>query len=181
MAEKEVMTEARRKHYLKEMEDKRILFAEKMEKEGFCPERMLFCSTEDGGFVALAKRGEKTAVIVSPIFGQEGDFEIFYLDELSYEREEVFEKGTGLNGAFGFGTKGASGYILHIRLDENRTAPLCVVAGRTSWLETDYRKNPLLKTKRRRGNANVMWDLMPIDSNRIARIDERLNLHYLAK
>jgi len=181
MAAEKVITEAMRKQFLKEMEDRRIAFAENLEKEGFRPEKMLFCSTEDGKFVALAKHEGKTAVIVSPVFGQGGDFEIAYFDELVYEREEVYEKGTGLNGAFGFGTKGKNGYILHIDMGDGRTVPLCVVAGRTSWLETDYKKNPLLKTKRRRGNANVMWDLMPIDAGRMSRIDDRLEGYYLVK
>ena len=181
MAGREEMTEAMRKQYLKEMEDLRMIFAEKLEKEGFKPERMIFFSTEDGRFVALAKHNGKFSVIVSPIFGQGGDFIIEHFDELQYEREEIYEKGTGLNGAFGFGTKGANGYVLHITLSDGSTVPLCVVAGRTSWLETPYRKNPLLKTKRRRGNANVMWDLFPIDGNRMAKINEALDCYYLVK
>lgn len=180
MAGRETMTEAMRKQFLKEMEDQRMAFAEKLDKEGFRPERMIFFSTEDGRFVALAKHAGKVAVIISPIFGAEGDFEIEYFDKLQYEREEIYEKGTGLNGAFGFGTKGANGYVLHIARHDGSTVPLCVVAGRTSWLETIYRKNPLLKTKRRRGNANVMWDLYPIDDNRMSKIDDALEGYYLA-
>lgn len=180
MAGRAEITEAMRKQYLKEMEDQRIAFAEKLEQEGFRPERMIFFSTEDGRFVALAKHAGKVAVIISPIFSVEGDFEIEYFDKLTYEREEIYEKGTGLNGAFGFGTKGANGYVLHITRYDGSTVPLCVVAGRTSWLETNYRKNPLLKTKRRRGNANVMWDLFPIDGNRMSKIDEALEGYYLA-
>ena len=180
MAEREVLTEAMRKQYLKEMEDQRIIFAEKLDKEGFRPERMIFFSTEDGRCVALAKHAGKYAVIVTPVFSKGGDFVIEYFDELQYEREEIYEKGTGLNGAFGFGTKGANGYKLHITMGDGSTVPLCVVAGRTSWLETVYKKNPLLKTKRRRGNANVMWDLFPIDGNRMSKINEALDGYYLA-
>ncbi|MBQ3575238.1 MAG: hypothetical protein IJA26_06190, partial [Clostridia bacterium] len=63
-----------RKLNLKKLEDKRVLFAEELAKEGFKPERMLFCSTETGNFVALARDNGKYVVIVSPVFGQEGDF-----------------------------------------------------------------------------------------------------------
>ena len=181
MARNDVMTEAMRKQFLKDMEDKRIIFAEKLNNEGFRPEKMLFCSTEGGQFIALARHEGKLAVIVSPVFAQEGDFVIDYQADPQIEREEVFEKGTGLNGAFGFGTKGATGFILHITLSDGSVAPLHVVAGRTSWLEVDYKKNPLLKTKRRRGDANVMWDLYPIDTSKISRIEDRLANYYLAK
>jgi len=174
------MTEAMRKQYLAEMEDKRLLFAEKLDKEGFRPEKMLLCSTESGQFVGLARHEGKIAVIVSPIFGEDGDFIIEYFDTLEYEREEIYERGTGLNGAFGLGTKGAQGFILHIRLSDGSIAPLHVVSGRTSWLEVDYKKNPLLKCKRRRGNANVMWDLLPIDAAKVTKVEEKLAEYYLA-
>lgn len=73
-----------------------------------------------GCFVALARVDRKYAVIVSPKFGEEGDFVFELLDELDYEREEVFEKGSGLNGAFGFGKKGAKGFNLHLNIDGQR-------------------------------------------------------------
>jgi hypothetical protein len=173
--------EKQRKENLRLLEDRRVLFAAKLEKMNFKPERMLFCSCEDGSFTALARVDGKFAVILGPVFGDDRGFELEIHDTLQAEREDIFEKGTGLNGAFGFGTKGANGYVLHITRYDGSTVPLCVVAGRTSWLETNYRKNPLLKTKRRRGNANVMWDLFPIDGNRMAKINEALDCYYLAK
>lgn len=169
-----------RKENLKNLEDRRMRFAEKLMQEGFKPEKMLFCSTEGGQFVALARHGDKCAIVVSPIFGQEGEFTIEYQDAPHWEKEDIFEKGTGLNGAFGFGKKGAKGFVLHIQLLDGSTADLYVVAGRTSYLETDYRRNPLLKTKRRRGDANIIWDLAPIDTGHVDKIEERLLNYYLA-
>ena len=92
----------------------------------------------------------------------------------------MFEKGSGLNGAFGFGKKGAKGFILHITLSDGSVAKLHVVAGRTSYLETDYKHNPLLKAKRRRGDANIIWDLAPIEPGHLDKIEDRLMNYYLA-
>ena len=55
-----------------------------------------------------------------------------------------------------------------------------MVAGRTSYLETDYKRNPLLKTKRRRGDANIIWDLAPIEAGHLDKIEDRLMNYYLA-
>ena len=169
-----------RNENLKSLEDRRLRFAEELQQKGFKPEKMLFCSTEGGQFVALARHNGKAAVIVSPVFGQEGDFVLECQDALQWEKEDIFEKGTGLNGAFGFGKKGAKGFILHIHLSDGSVADLYVVAGRTSYLETDYKHNPLLKAKRRRGDANIIWDLAPIEAGQLRKIEERLMSYYLA-
>jgi len=172
--------EKERKQNLKEMEDKRLRFAEELERMGFDPERMLFCSCEAGNFVALSKWKGKYAVIVSPVFGKEGDFSLELQDELRYEKEDVYQKGTGLNGAFGFGTKGAKGFNLHISLNDGGIATMEVVAGRTSFLEVKQKKkNPLLSTKRRRGNANIVWDLMPIEPGGLSKLTDLIENEYL--
>jgi len=58
-------------------------------------------------------------------------------------------------------------------------AVLPVIAGRTSWLEvTQLKKNPLLKTKRRRGDANIIWDLMPIDPGHLTKLEDALARYY---
>ena len=169
-----------RKQNLKNMEDKRLQFAQELDRMGFAPERMLFCSSETGNFVALSKWNGKYAVIISPTFGQEGDFVLELHDELQYEKEDVFQKGTGLNGAFGFGTKGAKGFNLHITLKNGETAAMQVVAGRTSFLEVKQKKkNPLLSTKRRRGDANIVWDLMPIEPGGLTKLTETIENEYL--
>ena len=169
-----------RKENLKSLEDRRLRFAEDLQQKGFKPEKMLFCSTEGGQFVALARHNGKAAVVVSPVFGEEGEFVLECHDNLKWEKEDVFEKGSGLNGAFGFGKKGAKGFVLHIELSDGSVAHLHVVAGRTSFLETDYKHNPLLKTKRRRGDANIIWDLAPIDAGHLDKIENSLMNYYLA-
>lgn len=169
-----------RKLNLKNLEDKRVRFAMELEKEGFKPERMLFCSTEQGSFVALARHNGMYTVIVSPVFGQEGDFKMESFKELKYRKEDIFEKGSGLNGMFGFGRKGAKGVNVVIELSDGSEEALCVVAGRTSYLDVDYKHNPLLKTKRRRGDANIIWDFAPFEMNSVEKVSKALDTYYLA-
>lgn len=174
--------EKARKDNLKLLEDKRVAFAEKLEKMNFKPERMIFFSCENGTFTALSRVNGKYAVIVAPALGQDGEFVLDIQDQPAMEREEIFEKGSGLNGAFGFGTKGAKGFRLFITLSDGSVAEMPVVAGRTSWLEcTSLRKNPLLKTKRRRGDANVVWDMMPIEPGQLSKIETLLAAHYITE
>lgn len=173
--------EQERKEKLRYLEDRRQAFAERCEKEGFKPERMLFCSDESGRFAAMSRSGRQYTVIVSPAFGdREGDFRMVTLDELHYEKEEIYIKGEGLNGMFGFGKKPARGFNLFVELPDE-TAKFEIVAGRTTFLLVNkYAQNPLLKTKRRRGDANVIWDFMPIDTPHVEKIEKELDEYYLA-
>lgn len=173
-----------RKENLKKLEDKRLRFAQEMDKKGFRPERMLLCADEEGAFTALARAGEQLAVISAPRFASDDDFELFMLDvaTLEVEREEIFVKGTGLNGAFGFGIKGASGFKLHFTVAEDRKIMMEVVSGRSAATEiVKYSKNPLLKTTRRRGDANIVWDFMPLDAGKERRVRDAVDNYYLAK
>lgn len=168
-----------RKLNLKVLEDKRVSFAEELEKKGFQPERMLFCANEAGSFVALARFNGKYAVVTSPVFGQEGEFKLVMMDQLNVRKEEVWQKGTGLNGMFGFGRKAAKGLNIVIEMPDGSEEVLCCVAGRTSYLEVNYKKNPLLKTKRRRGDANIIWDFAPFESNAVDKVIKALDSYYL--
>ena len=171
--------ERQRKENLKHLEDRRLRLAEKLNQQGFRPERMFFCSREDGSFAALARHEGRFVLIESPRFGEDTDFFVDIQDTPRYEREEIFEKGSGLNGAFGFGIKGCKGFNFIITTSEGMPIKIPVVFGRNSWLETSYKKNPLLSLKRRRGNANVAWDLAPINNTDLAKIEKMLIEYYL--
>ena len=171
--------EKQRKDNLKLMEDSRLRLAEKLNQQGFRPERMIFCSRDDGSFVALARHEGKMVLIESPKFGEDVEFKVDIQDAPRYEREDVFEKGSGLNGAFGFGVKGCKGFIMTVITSDGLPAKIPVIFGRNSWLETNYKKNPLLSMKRRRGNANVAWDLMPLNNTDLAKIETMLTEYYL--
>ena len=84
----------------------------------------------------------------------------------------MIEPATGLGGALGFGTKGAFGFVCTILTDEGEFA-LPVVAHRGGALVCG-KKNPLLSTKRRRGDANVVWDIPPIERRRLDEIERAL-------
>ena len=168
-----------RKENLKKLEDKRVRFAEELNQKGFKPEKMLFCANETGSFVALARFDGMYAVVTSPAFGQEGEFKLTMMKELNCRQEEVFQKGTGLNGMFGFGRKGAKGVNVIITMPDGSEEVLCCVAGRTSYLETNLRKNPLLQLKRRRGDANIIWDFMPFEGSAVDKVLKSLENYYL--
>ena len=170
--------ERQRKENLKSLEDRRIRFAEKLDAQGFRPERMFFCSREDGSFAALARHEGRFALIDAPRFGEDEDFTIDIQDAPRFEREDVFEQGTGMNGIFGFGTKGAKGFNLFVIASDGTRVKIPVVSGRNSWLETSFKKNPLLKLRRRRSDANVAWDLAPINPGDLDKIEAILNKYY---
>ena len=46
-----------RRANLKKLEDKRVAFAQRLAREGFAPERMLFAQTMTGGYVAVCRDG----------------------------------------------------------------------------------------------------------------------------
>lgn len=173
--------EKERRAKLKSLEDRRLRFARQLDQQGFRPENMLFFSNEQGNFVALARHNGQCAVIVSPIFGEETDFTIEFHDKVTFREEEIKIKGEGLGGAFGFGKKAARGFELYLNLNCGETL-MQVVAGRTSTLEVkSLKKNPLLTTKRRRGDSNVMWDLNPIDMDHVLNLKMNLVVNYLGE
>ena len=170
-----------RKERLKSLEDRRLAFAEKLDRQGFKPERMLFCTAENGSFAALARMGQKYAVVTSPIFNEDGgDFALHLLDEINFRKEELFIKAEGMGGIFGFGKKGATGFAIIITLPDESEVTLDFMAGRNSFIETKLKNNPLLSLKRRRGDANIMWDMKPIERTHLSKIETSLAEHYLA-
>lgn len=152
-----------RKANLKKLEDKRVAFAQRLAREGFAPEKMLFCQMENGGFTALGKYNGQHWLIISPGFGSDDEYICERYDKLTYTKNLVHVKPEGMGGIFGFGKKGEDGAEFVITRADGSEARLPFVAGRNSWLEVSLGKNPLLKTQRRRGNANLVWDFKPLD------------------
>ena len=161
--------EMERKAKLKTLEDKRVAFAQHLARIGFAPEKMLFAQTDNGGFVSLCRFEGQYCLIVSPGFGADDDFVLERYDTLNYRAEQVHVASEGMGGIFGFGKKAETGVqYISTRADGSEiTMPF--VGGRNGWLETSLAKNPLLKTQRRRGDANVVWDLMPLDRTAVSR------------
>jgi hypothetical protein len=70
----------------------------------------------------------------------------------------------------GFGKKGEKGTDYVIARADGGEAHLPLVYGRSCWAEFDLKKNPLLSVRRRRGNANLVWDLHPVDAAELDKI-----------
>ena len=164
--------ELERRAKLKDLEDKRVAFAGKLAGMGFAPEKMLFAQTEKGGFSALCRFNGKYWLIVGPDFGSGDDFALEQYDKLNYRVEDVHIQSEGMGGIFGFGKKAEIGREFIITRHDGTEARLPFVCGRNSWMECTLNRNPLLKTQRRRGDANLVWDLRPLDRGTVDRVLE---------
>lgn len=156
--------ERQRKANLKAMEDKRLAFAQRLDAEGFKPEKMLFAQMDKGGFAAVCAHGGRRWLIVSPEFGGDGDFIRLDFEPEDVKKVDVHIEGEGMGGILGLGRRSQHGAEYVIALPDGGEAVVPFVFGRSSWSEFRLAKNPLLKTARRRGDANVVWELKPIDS-----------------
>ena len=161
--------ELARKESLKKLEDKRLSFAQDLERQGFSPEKMIFAMTENGGFVSLSRDKGQYVLIIGPAFGSDEDFRLFRLDALEARKQDVHVASEGMGGIFGFGKKAQVGVEYVITLPGGEEVKMPFVGGRSSWMERDRRRNPLLSTKRRRGDANLCWDMMPLDRTGVDR------------
>lgn len=162
--------EQERKAKLRALEDKRLAFAQELARQGFAPERMLFAQTENGSFVSLCRDGSGWAVIIGPALGTDEDFRIVRMDALTARREEVRIASEGMGGIFGMGKKAQIGTEYVITLPGGEEVKMPFVGGRSAWMEREFKKNPLLGTKRRRGDANICWDMAPLDRTAVDRV-----------
>ena len=164
--------EQRRREGLKQLEDKRVKLAEELNRRGFKPEGMLFAQTENGGFVATCHFDSKQWVVVSPGFLTDEEYIVDSSDHFPVRKQEVLVKSEGMGGIMGFGKKGEHGVEYIITLNDGREVKMPFVFGRSSWGEYDLKKNPLLPLKRRRKDANIVWEFAPIDNAKLQRILE---------
>ena len=67
--------ERRRKQNLKDLEDKRLRFAQMFAEQKIVPENILF-TQRDGGFAAVAVAGDEFLLITGPAPGAEEDFSL---------------------------------------------------------------------------------------------------------
>ena len=162
--------EAARKANLKRLEDKRLAFARMLSSQGFAPDRMLFAQTDNGGFISISRVNRQKCLIISPGFGTDEDFVLERYDALEVRREEVFVKSEGLSGIFGMGKKGEVGVEYVFTRQDGSEVRMPFVVGRNSWMECALTKNPLLKTRRRRGDGNVVWEMRPVEKSALQGI-----------
>ncbi|NLF27320.1 MAG: hypothetical protein GX592_05425 [Clostridiales bacterium] len=164
--------EATRKQNLRELEDKRLRFAKRLTDEGFSAQACLFAQY-NGGFTAVAKCGADICLIKGPAPGANEDFAIRRVSAARARCEEVLIKSEGLGGLLGFGKKGGAGFKLIVDTPDADEFAIEIVAGLNSFLEIKGGKNGLLNPKRRRGNANFVWDFRPVEREHVAPLRSR--------
>lgn len=166
--------EVNRKRNLRELEDKRVRFAQMLEAEGFHPESCLYVQKE-GGFAAVARQGAELFLLTGPAPGSQEDFTFRRTRRARAHTEDIFIKSEGLGGILGFGKKGGVGFRLIVMPEEGEPLEMEIISGLGTYLELTGRKgkNALLSTRRRRGNANFVWDFMPIEREKIQPLMDR--------
>ena len=162
--------ELERKEKLRQLEDKRLRFAEQQQRSGFAPEKMIICSGERGGLYGLCREGGQVCLILGPDFGGEGEFVLERFDRLPARMEDYYEKPEGMGGFLGLGKRGQQGFRLIVERPEGELA-IPYVYGLNCAAVYPLKKNPLLSVKRRRGDANVVWDLPPVDKHRVRELE----------
>ena len=162
--------ELQRRENLKKLEDKREAFAQMLDKQGFKPEKMLFAQTPNGGFAAFANFNGSQWLIVSPGFGTDEEFIIEQSERFPIRKEEVHVQAEGMGGIFGFGKKGENGAEYCVTRSDGVEVRIPFVFGRNSWSEYTLKKNPLLNTRRRRKDGNIVWEFKPIDNTEVPRL-----------
>ena len=151
--------ERARKANLKELEDKRIAFAEA--NAGLRVERALLVQF-GGGFKGVGLGPEGIYLFTGPGPGDEEDFTVERFTHCRARLRDEKIAPEGAAGILGFGKKGGQGYTLSVEL-EDRHFELSFISGYNFLLEvTPSIKNPLLDPKRRPGNANIVWDMRSI-------------------
>ena len=151
-------------------------FAAEMEERGFRPDFSMYAQNETGGFTGISVVDGKLWLTFGPGPSElEKDFYIepLNLDECRIRIKEIYRAPVGMGGVLGFGTKGYKGYDILIARTGRDVFKISLYAGYTSCLETPYNKNSLLKTKRRRGNANFVWDFKPLGKDTLEKMSEK--------
>ena len=107
-----------------------------------------------------------------PGFGTDEEFVLERYDVMTVRKESIQVASEGLAGIMGMGKKGENGAEYIITRHDGSELSFPVVSGRNSWMECSLKKNPLLDTKRRRGNTNIVWDMRPIENRHIKALLE---------
>ena len=154
--------ERTRKQNLKELEDKRLRFAAQFSKAGYRPLRTLYAQYE-GGFTAISQLKDGFLLLTGPAPGSQADFTMECFDSLSARVEDVRIKSEGLGGLLGFGKKGGHGFRLIVQKPTGEEFMVELTSGLGTYLEVVGDRDPLFKEKRRRGDANFVWDFRPVE------------------
>ena len=151
--------EKARKANLKELEDKRVAFAEA--HQGLVVDSALYVQF-GGGFKGVGIHADKLHLFTGPGPGDDEDFTVTPCNCCRARLRDEKIASEGAAGILGFGKKGGQGYTLPVEL-EDQGFELTFISGYNFMLEVvPGMKNPLLDPKRRPGNANLVWDMRSI-------------------
>lgn len=165
--------ERQRKQNLKDLEDKRLRFAQMFAEQKIVPENILF-TQRDGGFAAVAVAGDEFLLITGPAPGAKEDFSLLRVKQARARTEPIRIKSEGLGGLLGFGKKGGLGFKLLIdHVEGEEPFELVVLSGLSTYLESEGTKAALFSPKRRRGNPNFVWEFRPVDRDLLEKIESR--------
>jgi hypothetical protein len=115
-----------------------------------------------GGFKGVGLSPKGVYLFCGPGPGDEEDFSVQRYDHCRARLRDEKIASEGAAGILGFGKKGGQGYTLSVDL-EDQGFELTFVSGYNFLLDVaPGAKNPLLDTKRRPGNANIVWDMRSI-------------------
>ena len=155
-----------RKANLKALEDKRLRFLSAIQ----APEEMLLTITQQGSLRALGKVNGSPCAVIAPELNSADEYLLIPLNGCTFRKEPFYEASTGLAGAFGVGNKGGVGFTL-IVATESGEWEFPYIYKKSSCKICVPSRNPMLVPKRRKGDANPAWELVPIEKKDLAVIE----------
>ena len=165
-----------RKKNLEKLEDKRVAFAKKLSAMNLTCEKALYAQT-GGGFRGLALCGDKILYLTGPGPSDEVDFTVDVHPSVDARVERILIKGEGAGGFLGFGKKGGSGFRLYLTFPNDNTGEIEIVSSQNCFLEIEKGADPLFDLKRRRNNANFVWDFKTVDRGDLDAVLRRWLAH----
>lgn len=150
-----------RKQNLKDLEKKRLVFAEESRQKDLIPERALFVQ-KDGGFVGIGICKGRLYELTGPAPGADTDFGICELHDYTVQISDSYIKPSGFGGYFGFGEKGGKGKKIIISMPDHQIT-LEIIPSITLVLDVEAKNNTLFSLKERK-NSNFAWNMLPVAS-----------------
>ncbi len=161
--------EKQRKQNLMELENKRLAFARRLQEMGVQSDRAIYAQA-GGGFHGIAISGAQICYITGPAPGEDADFTVQVYPRVAINTEEILIPSEGMGGILGFGKRGGIGYKLNFVFPDGSVGDLEIISGLNCIFEHDKGGDPLFDAKRRRGDANFVWEFRPVDQSRVKQV-----------
>lgn len=156
---------------LQQLEDKRLIFARELKQRGINIDRALLVQT-GGGFKGIGMHKSDVYLLEGPAPGEDADFKIDVITGMPIRFEPFVIPSEGGGGLLGFGKKGGHGYLMCIGNPDGTEQQIHMVSALQCIYEEQEQELTLLSEKRRKGNANFVWDFTPIQNKQLDKIVE---------